>query len=70
MMVDIDPAKLSARGLSPTDVVNAISAQNLILPGGTRQDRRDWRYDVEMNGSPRRSRRSNDLPIKVGQRRA
>ena len=33
--VDLDPTALQAKGLSPTDVVNAISAQNLILPGGT-----------------------------------
>jgi multidrug efflux pump subunit AcrB len=32
IMVDIDPVKLQARGLTPTDVVNAVSAQNLTLP--------------------------------------
>jgi len=35
VMVDIDPSELNAKGLSPVDVVNAISAQNLILPTGT-----------------------------------
>src|SRR5215472_14195290 len=35
IMVDIDPAKLLARGLTPIDVVNAINAQNLTLPAGT-----------------------------------
>ena len=34
IMVDIDPVKLQARGLTPTDVVNAVSAQNLTLPSG------------------------------------
>src|SRR5215510_9319723 len=29
IMVDIDPAKLVARGLTPLDVVNAVNAQNL-----------------------------------------
>ena len=35
IQVDLDPAALQAKGLSPNDVVNAISLQNLILPGGT-----------------------------------
>ena len=33
--VDLDPAALQARGLAPADVVNAVNAQNLILPSGT-----------------------------------
>src|SRR6201991_2026971 len=35
IMVDIDPAKLVSRGLTPLDVVNAINTQNLTLPSGT-----------------------------------
>src|SRR6266851_7362449 len=35
VMVDLHPKALQAYGLSATDVVNAISAQNLILPSGT-----------------------------------
>ena len=35
IMVDLDPAKLVARGLTPLDVVNAVNAQNLTLPSGT-----------------------------------
>lgn len=34
IMVDIDPMKLQARGLTPADVVNAVNAQNLTLPSG------------------------------------
>jgi multidrug efflux pump subunit AcrB len=34
-MVDIDPAKLLAKGLTPLDIVNAVNAQNLTLPSGT-----------------------------------
>src|SRR6266568_3886379 len=33
IQVDLDPRALQANALSPTDVVNAIAAQNLILPG-------------------------------------
>src|ERR1700757_411054 len=35
IMVDIDPNKLQAKGLTPLDVVNAVNAQNLTLPSGT-----------------------------------
>ena len=37
IMVDIDPVKLQARGLTPADVVNAVNAQNLTLPVGLGQ---------------------------------
>jgi len=33
--VDIDAPALYSRGLTPTDLVNAIGAQNLILPTGS-----------------------------------
>jgi multidrug efflux pump subunit AcrB len=35
IMIDIDPARMHAYGLSPSDVSNAVNAQNLILPSGT-----------------------------------
>src|ERR671922_1186005 len=35
IMVDLDPAKLLAKGLTPLDVVNAVNTQNLTLPAGT-----------------------------------
>ena len=35
IMVDIDPNKLAAKGLTPNDVVNAVNVQNLTLPSGT-----------------------------------
>src|ERR1700749_4620421 len=34
IQVDLDIAKLQTYGLSPADIVNAVAAQNLILPGG------------------------------------
>src|SRR6187549_2944534 len=34
IMVDLDPTKLLAKGLTPMDVVNAVNAQNLTLPSG------------------------------------
>jgi CzcA family heavy metal efflux pump len=62
--VDIDPAALQAKGLSPVDVVNAVSAQNLILPSGTAKIG-PLEYSVEMNGSPQTIAEMNDLPIRT-----
>ena len=62
--VDIDPQELTARGLSPYDVSNAISAQNLILPSGDAKiGTRD--YNVAINSSPDTVEALNDLPIKT-----
>jgi multidrug efflux pump subunit AcrB len=64
IMVDIDPRKLQAKDLSPSDVVNAVNAQNLILPGGTAKiGARE--YNVQMNGSTSSVAALNDLPIKT-----
>src|SRR5437762_2823758 len=63
IMVDIDPAKLYGKGLSPTDVSNAINVQNVILPAGT-QKIGDREYNVRLNSSPQVLQVLNDLPIK------
>jgi CzcA family heavy metal efflux pump len=63
VMVDIDVSALNAKGLSPSDVVNAISAENLILPAGT-EKMGDTEYSVELNGSPASVQELNDLPVK------
>ena len=64
VMVDINPRALQARGLSPADVVNAVNAQNLALPGGTAKIG-NRQYNVQMNGSTATIKALNDLPIKV-----
>src|SRR5258705_13778743 len=51
IMVDIDPVKLQARGLTPTDVVNAGKAQKQTLPSGVRKTG-DQRYPVRTNAMP------------------
>src|ERR1700686_2955248 len=63
IQVALDTNALQAKGLSPMDVVNAISAQNLILPSGTSKIGQ-FEYDVDLNGSPRTVAELNDLPIK------
>lgn len=64
IQVDLDPAALQAKGLSPADVVNAVAAQNLILPAGTSKIG-SREYEVEINASPRQVEQMNDLPIKM-----
>src|ERR1700681_345668 len=64
VQVDLNTAALQANGLSPLDVVNAISAQNLILPTGTAKIG-TFEYNVDMNGSPTTIKGLNDLPIKT-----
>ena len=63
VQVDINSQALQAKGLSPTDVVNAISAQNLILPSGTAKIG-TYEYEMETNSAPKTIRELNDLPIK------
>ena len=64
IMVELDPQALQAKGLAPADVVNAVNAQNLILPGGTAKiGTRE--YNVQMNGSTDTVAALNNLPIKT-----
>jgi multidrug efflux pump subunit AcrB len=65
VMVDIDSRKLQAKNLSPLDVVNAVNAQNLVLPTGTAKIG-EFEYNIGMNGSPKTIAELNDLPIKTG----
>src|SRR5438477_699574 len=62
--VDINPTSLQAKGLSAVDIVNAVNAQNLILPTGTAKLGM-LEYNVEMNGSPQTVEELNDLPVKT-----
>ncbi len=64
VMVDLNTQALQAKGLGPSDVVNAIGNQNLILPGGTSKIG-SLEYDVEINGSPANVADLNNLPIKT-----
>ncbi|MFZ0114955.1 MAG: efflux RND transporter permease subunit, partial [Xanthobacteraceae bacterium] len=63
IMVDIDPVKLQAKGLTPTDVVNAINAQNLTLPSGTAKVG-ETQYTVRTNALPTSIDDLNNIPVK------
>jgi len=62
--VDINNRELQARGLAPSDVVNAISLQNLILPSGTTK-LEGSEYAVSLNSSPTTIAGLNDLPVRT-----
>jgi CzcA family heavy metal efflux pump len=64
VQVDINTHKLQAYGLSASDVVNAVSAQSIILPGGdVKMGHID--YPVETNSAPTSIEALNNLPIKT-----
>src|SRR5258707_14660007 len=63
IMVDIDPVKLNAKGLTPLDVVNAVNAQNLTLPSGTAKIG-DTQYTVQTNAMPHTVDELNAIPVK------
>ncbi len=63
IMVDIDPLKLQAKGLTPLDVVNAVNAQNLTLPSGLAKIG-DTQFTVRTNAVPTKITDLNDIPVK------
>ncbi len=64
IQVDIDTQKLQAYGLSASDVVNAVNAQNIILPAGdVKIGHVD--YEVETNSAPTSIAGLNNMPIKT-----
>src|SRR3979490_1401590 len=63
IMVDIDSQQLMAKGLSATDVVNAVNAQNVILPSGTAKIG-TTEYNVGLNGTPVSVEELNNMPVK------
>ena len=62
--VDLDLAALKAKNLAPPDVVNALNAQNLILPSGTTKIG-GTEYAVELNSTPKLMDELGDLPIRT-----
>jgi multidrug efflux pump subunit AcrB len=61
--VDLNYQKLQALNMTPTDVVNAINGQNLILPSGTMKIGQ-FEYQVDLNASPPTIEELNAIPIK------
>ncbi len=64
VLVNLDPALLQQKGLSPGDVTAALAKQNLVLPTGTAKIS-EFEYDIRVNGSPETLDQLRDLPIKL-----
>ena len=64
VMISFNPSLLQAKGLSPTDVLNAVSAQDLVLPSGTAKISQ-FEYDVRINSAPQTIEQLNNLPIRT-----
>jgi multidrug efflux pump subunit AcrB len=64
IMVDLEPEQLLAHGVTPEEVVNAVSAQNLTLPSGNLR-LQDREYTVRLNSKPEVITTLNDIPIKT-----
>jgi multidrug efflux pump subunit AcrB len=63
VMINMDHNLMQARNVSPTDVLNAVNAQSLILPSGTVKLGEN-ELDVRTNTEPRTVAELNNLPIK------
>jgi multidrug efflux pump subunit AcrB len=64
IQVDLNIPALQAKGLSASDVVTAVSTQNLVLPAGTAK-MGPYEYQVDLNSSPLKVEELNNLPIKT-----
>ena len=63
VMVDLNLDELYAKQLSPFDISNALTLQNLILPAGTAK-LAEKEYQIRVNSSPEVLDELNNLPIK------
>src|SRR6266404_3210125 len=64
IMVDIDPARVASKGLSPNDVVQSVLQSNVLVPAGPAQIG-GTRYDVLLNSSPDTVQAFNEMPVKA-----
>jgi multidrug efflux pump subunit AcrB len=63
VMINLDHNLMQARNISPTDVLNAVNAQSLVLPSGTVKLGQS-ELDIRANTYPRTIAELNNLPIK------
>src|SRR2546426_3178607 len=64
IMVDIGPARVTAKGPSPNDVVQAVLQSNVLVPAGSAQIG-GTKYDVQLNSSPDTVQGFTEMPIKA-----
>jgi CzcA family heavy metal efflux pump len=64
VMINLNPSLLQSKGLSPSDVLNSVAMQYLVLPAGTAKISQ-FEYDVRINATPSTVQQLNNLPIKT-----
>jgi multidrug efflux pump subunit AcrB len=64
IQVDLDLHALQANSLTPTDVINAMAAQNVVVPSGLAKIGQ-YQYAVRLNSAPEAISDLNNIPIKV-----
>jgi hypothetical protein len=64
IIVDLDPGRMAAKGVSPNDVVTALQASNVIVPAGVAR-MGDREYNVAINSSPGAVPQFANLPLVV-----
>jgi multidrug efflux pump subunit AcrB len=64
IIVEVDTAKASSKGLSQMDVVNAMGTTNVIVPAGIARLGNN-EYNIQLNSSPKIVEQFNYLPVGV-----
>ena len=64
IIVEVDPDRASAKGLSQMDVVNALGTSNVIVPAGVAR-LGPKEYAIQLNSSPRLVDQFNNIPVGV-----
>ncbi len=64
IMIDINPQSLTAKGLSPSDIMAALQSSNVIIPAGTARIG-TTEYNVALNSSPETVEQFNEIPVKI-----
>ena len=64
IQIDLRLPALQAKNLTPTDVINALAAQNLIIPTGT-QKIGEYEYSIKLNNGIEEFDELGDFPIKL-----
>jgi CzcA family heavy metal efflux pump len=61
--ISMDEAKMQSKGISPGDILNAMNAQNVVMPSGTAKIGTE-EYDVRSNAAPRTMDALDMMPVK------
>jgi len=61
--ISMDQAAMQSKGVAPGDLLNAVAAQNVVMPSGTIKIGQS-EYDVRTNGTPRTVEELSNVPLK------